>query len=114
MVPTFSGRQTKHRASERAIHLSYALRCILQELGNFILDVFDFVEPQTHIGHNEDVAGLGVFVDQHRTVFRLVGLNLFQDSLPFEHHRKNVTCVRVRRVVLRQESSQDIFSVFLP
>ena len=74
--------------------------------------MFEFVEPQLHIGHNENVARLRVFVDQDRPAFRLLGLDLFQDPLSLEHDGEDITGVRVRRVVLRQKAPQKIFRVF--
>ena len=50
---------------------------VLQKLRDFVLDVFEFVQTQMNIGDNEDIAALGVFVDQFRPAFRFRGLDLF-------------------------------------
>ena len=47
-----------------------------QELRNFVLHGFEFVEPQLRILHNENIAGGGVFVNQDEAVFRLFAFDL--------------------------------------
>ena len=90
-----------------------ALGGVLQELRDFVLDMLDFVQPQMHVGHNENVAGLGVFIDQNRPLVRFARLNLLQDAFSLEHDGENVTGVDVRRIVPGQETPQNIFRAFL-
>ena len=68
----------------------------LEQACDFILNAFQFIEPQSRIGHDEDVAGRSVFVNQEAPIRGFFGLNLFQHALALEHGGEHVTCARGR------------------
>jgi hypothetical protein len=56
----------RHRGPEKAVRgrqTDIALRRTAQELGDFVLHGFQFVQTQLWIGHDEDISGRALFVN---------------------------------------------------
>ena len=53
------------------------LRGAAQQFRHFVLHRFQFVEAQSGIGHNEDITGRAVFVDEHPALLRVFSFDLF-------------------------------------
>jgi len=83
----------------------------MEQLDDFILHAFQFVEPQSWVRHNENIAGPAVFVNQNTPVRFFLGLYLFQYSLTLKHGSQDVA--RIRRRFLRcNQPAEELLGIF--
>ena len=68
----------------------------MEQLDDFILHAFQFIELQLWIRHNENIASPAVFVNQNTSVRGFLGLYLFQYPLTLKHGSQDVARIRRR------------------
>ena len=69
----------------------------MEQLDDFILHAFQFIEPQLWVWHDENIACPAMFVNQNTPVRSFLGLYLFQCAFTLKHGSQDVTriCWRI-------------------
>lgn len=86
---------------------------MLEQFRHIMLHGLELVELQVRIDNREDVAGFGLLVYKHPLS---ITEDLFFDlemAFAFEHHRQNVGCRDITRVVPLNDLAQERFGGFL-
>jgi hypothetical protein len=83
----------------------------MEQLGDFILHAFQFVEPQSWVGDDENIAGPAVFVNQNTPVRSFLGLYLFQYPLALKHGSQDVARIR-RRIFRCNQTAEELLGIF--
>ena len=66
----------------------------MEQLGDFVLHAFQFVEPQLWVRHDENIASLAVFVNQNTPACIFLGLYLFYYPFTLKHGSQDVARIR--------------------
>ncbi len=83
----------------------------MEQLGDLILHAFQFVEPQSRVGDDENIAGPTVFVNQNTPIRTFLGLYLFQYPLALKHGSQDVARIR-RRIVRCNQTAEELLGIF--
>ena len=86
---------------------------MFEQRGDVVLDLFELIQSQRRVNDGEDVAGLGLLVNEHAMA---VALELFldlEDAFAFEHHGEDVAGGDVLGVVQLDELAEERLGVFL-
>ena len=83
----------------------------MEQLTDFILHAFQFVEPQLWVRHDENIARPAVFVNQNTPVRSFLGLYLLQDPLALKHGSQDVARIR-RRIFRCNQTAEELLGIF--
>ena len=83
------GRGRAGRLQKKSALVSLG-RGISQKGGDFVLDRLDFIQTQFWIGHDENITGARMFVDERPVGASVFGLDLFENAFALEHYRQNI------------------------
>jgi len=87
---------------------------MLEQRRDIALDQFQLIQPQIGISDGEDIAGLGLFVNENALAIANNLFFHFQNPFALEHHGQDVSRRGMLRIVLLDELSQKGFGgVFL-
>lgn len=83
----------------------------MEKLGDFVLHTFQFVEAQSWVRHDENIASPAVFVNQDTPVCSFLGLYLFQGSFALKHGSQDVTRIG-RRIFRCNQPAEELLGIF--
>jgi len=81
----------------------------IEEGGHFGLHMFDLIELEFWIAHDENFARSGVFVDEELALIRELGIGLPEYFFPLEHYCKDVAGVFGVSFVFLYEAAEEGF-----
>ena len=80
---------------------------MFEQHGHVVLDSVELIQVQVRVGNRENVAGLGLLVNEHALAFALELLLHLQDALAFEHDGEDEAGGSVPRGVPLDELPQE-------
>ena len=85
---------------------------MFEQRGDVVLDLLELIQTQRGVNDGEDVAGLGLLVNEHAVAVALELLLDLEDAFAFEHHGEDVAGGDVLGVVQLDEFAEERLGVF--
>src|SRR6266487_3281154 len=83
----------------------------MEQLRDFVLHGFQFVEPQSWVPYDENIASQAVFVNYNTPIRSFLGLYLFQYPLALKHGSEDVARI-LRRGFRCNQTAEELFGIF--